>query len=645
MFIYRRSTRDLLDARRRLKERILRDRRRRYICSDWWQIGRYKGYTGSNTKLVLALVLGLLAISAVRPMPVRADDFYPSKDTMGCEFVQGISVSYRFLPPVGTGAGQISYDPSDVVGEADNFPGSHTFLDIGQITSPGAGRFNGIADFVAVPPETKVDFGLFVVNLTGHEVSLDRGWIAVSKTNPDEGDLTRLGARGFMFPVEFLYRNQSVTRMSKMYMLPMLGTWMPSDILNPPWGITVGGFETIRPVHFENKTVGYRYEPDGSLSLDYSLALINVSDYFLEGIKVDEFFPNGLVYSFEFNIEPHSHRDFSYSVNLGFEYEKEIYIPPTVLSDPNRHRESVSNGTEPGAISFEPESRTLFTYRGDFGAPSSWTAVQPDFAPYPEGEFIEVELIPYSIRSEDLWVRLPIEVYINKVVTDDDESRVKRSSSKAGEVLEYHISVRNNGAAIENVVLKDIFDPSSLDVVDLGDFTLDGGELTVNLGRLEHGYEGEFAVRFVIKDNLPTGEYIIDNIARLSCDESECLNLSSEADSVVIVGAIVPPEEDEPPVSPGDEEEPDVPPELPPDEEIPEVEVPPAESDRDTEEQPTTSDVEGPTGEVEMHGLPLVLGATGTQILGVSILGGTLTIGILVQFKLLSRYDNRKYQK
>ena len=90
----------------------------------------------------------------------------------------------------------VSYDSGSVVGERSNWIGSHRFTDVATYLYPNAHRLNNKADYVAVPPNTEVSFGTWFYNYSGHDIKVFFVNLFTSRSNYENGDLTKLGSAG-----------------------------------------------------------------------------------------------------------------------------------------------------------------------------------------------------------------------------------------------------------------------------------------------------------------------------------------------------------------------------------------------------------------------------------------------------------------
>lgn len=508
--------------------------------SFWWQIGKYTGYSSDNkTSQIKRILLGVIFLSMAFLFLGRylysaalADSFYPHGDARDCGFAQAVSVSYSNLPDRGTGDGDMWYDLADLSGETDGYIHRSDFFDVGEVRYPNARRYNGVADSVSVPPSTDIDFGLYIFNFSGHRIRLDESYLFLSRASTSNGDLTRLGATGTWGSRGFKYYDRILSRTGYYRTISSVGSWDNSSWSNPPRGIEIYSFKTIQPITMENYRVTHSFGDDGELLIGVSFWLENTSDYQLSNISVNHNLPLNNSFSRNYNFFPGQRKFVKYSANLGLNYPLSFKVEPVVVSDPNRYKESVSVGAG-SSVNFNPETRTLISRRGDSGAPGNWWANQPDFSPVPGGDFIEVELIPYEFRSDSVNIDLKPELSIEKFISDSDEEMVKTSNSQPGEILTYAINVRNTGARVENVVLKDIYDTGLVEIVDDGDFSLEDGYPVLELSDIPYGFDESYVFSVRIINDLDSGEYVVLNTVTTECEDSICEDLEDSVESQV----------------------------------------------------------------------------------------------------------------
>lgn len=544
---YRRwSVLGVKDSRDRMNKYSRSRKRRRFGLVlgeyDWRQMGRYRGYTSDNKKkekssqkakgryAIVFLIAAMLLFGRIGV--AHADSFYPSGDTAYCQFAQGISLSYSSLPIAGTGPGEMYYDLGLVRGEGDGFPGSHNIFDIAEVRYPNARRYNGVADYIAVPPNTIADFGLFVFNFAGHDVSLRESQLFVSRQNPSDGDLMRLGAFGIPQSLSFLYFGTDVVREGYAVRVPPIGTWGQSSWEDPPLGVTIARFKTLQPIQITARNVRTTFGGDGRLHLLILTTVANTSTYSLDNVHIEETLPNGEIWSQVFDFEPHGAKYLRYGVDMGLSYALDFDVGPIIATDPNSHTESIGIGS--GSVhTYDPENRVFMGLRDDLPA-VGWYDYQPDMPPVPEGDFLTVELLPYEVRSEITEVSVQPELQVLKLVSDSDEELVEHSESQPGEEITYTINVSNTGARARNIEIIDSYDTNYLELVDSGVFEAIGqGVLRHNISEIHANQEESYELKFKIRENLQPGEYSVENLVRLECLGGYCDDLEDSTTSNV----------------------------------------------------------------------------------------------------------------
>ncbi|MBN1618789.1 hypothetical protein JW887_05625 [Candidatus Dojkabacteria bacterium] len=490
----------------------------------------YKKY---KNRILLYLVF-LASLIIFLPQKVRADAFYPRGDTMNCEFAQTISVSYRNLPVPSRSAGSMYYDSSLIHGESDGFVGSHDFFDVGTVLYPSARRYLGVADAVQVPPNSNIDFGYFYFNYSSHQIDVGKSNIFVSRADPSSGDLTRLGADVVNVSVAFLFNGSMITRGGKAHVMETIGNFAPSSYSYPPVGRTIYSFSTIQPLKIVHRSVVPEFNDSGELILEFSSTLFNYSSYTLNNIEVTDQLPDGSIHTQVVSIGPKDRISLYYDLNMGLDYPLDMTISPLIVKDPNFHKESVSLAASTN-MSTNPESRSIISLRGDYGAPSTWVANQTDFVAVGSGDFISVTLIPYELRSMAIDLHLAPDLSVEKFVSDSDETMVESTTSNSGEFIRYDIIVKNNGARAENIDVNDLFSDNYIEITDANFFNIQDLSLQAHIGRINNKQEVHYVLDAKVKSDLISGEYVIPNVVNLFCDSDYCQNISDSVSTIVNV--------------------------------------------------------------------------------------------------------------
>lgn len=466
--------------------------------------------------LLSNLLIGLLPIFTTE---VKADSFYPSGDGQFCNFGMATSVSYRSLPANSTAPGGMSYNAGLIYGESGNYPETHRITDVANLLFPDARRYRGVADRIAVPPNTQVDVGFYVHNYSGHTITAHNGYLFVSRANTDLGDWGRLGAGGNYGSTSFLFAGQTVNRSGRIIQTGNLGTYGTNTISNPPLGRTIYSFTTIQPIQIQSRTATPEFLGGGNLRIRYDLTVRNVSQYNLPNINVLDNLPSGETFNQTVTFSPGQTRTFTYYANMGDSYPVTITNTPAVVSDPNRHKEEAAIGTNE-YTDFNGESRTIIVDRDDAGAPADWRGRQPDFSAHPAGDYFLVELLPYTIRSNNTTVNVPPNLLIEKLVSDDDETQVKVNASSPAEEITYDVSVRNTGGNATGVVVVDDYDQSLLEILDADGGTDNGDTITWNVGNLNNQEIRNFTIRARITAPLAHGTYEAPNTVTVTSNQT-----------------------------------------------------------------------------------------------------------------------------
>lgn len=486
-----------------------------------------------NIKLALTRVLVagccfvalLLKVGTITS--VRADNFYPTGDVKDCDFATATSLSYFMLPPNCNQQGCVSFDPTDLRGESGNYPYTHRISDVAYLTYPDAHRIWGIADSVAVPPNTQVDIGFFVHNYSKHDVSVPSAYVFLSRANLNNGDWGKLGAEGVIGNINYNYFGVSKVRLGRYKHVHDLGVYVPNTHATVPLGRTIYSFHTIQPLNIRSRDVNYEFDTNGNLILNYYVNIENISSYDLNNIKIIDIFPNEQKYEILSNFNAKETKDFFYSVNLGTDYERNINILPLTVIDPNYHREyvAVANG-----IASDSESKTLLINRTDVGSSFGWTGIQPDFSTKTTGEYYYIELIPYTVYSEILNIDVAPKVSVKMTVSDFDEQEVTTNHVSPNEHFNVHFCVSNTGGNAKDLNLLLTIDSTLSNIIASDGGVVTGNQVSWNINTLLNGQSICFSVLLNSEKELIDGIY--EHVSLLDIIASDWLTLS---DSVITV--------------------------------------------------------------------------------------------------------------
>ena len=350
-----------------------------------------------------------------------ADNFYPNGDAKDCDFSTVSSITYSKLPHNCTSENCIQYNSQLVKGNSSSYISNHTINNVVKMSYP-AYRYNGVADKISVPPNTTVDFGMYVNNYSGHLVGVRNLYLFMSRRDATRGDFTRLGASATYGVVDFKYFTSIRQRYGKVATINWNKNYPANSLSNPPKGENVYSFTTIQPVSITSRTIDYSFNSNNELVLHYTLKLKNNSSYNLANIKITDNLPNKQTYELNSGLNSNESKTYQYNANMGREFSNRIYIAPVIIHDPNYHNESAAFA--PSVTSNpDPDTRTLLLERNDLYH-STWYGKQPDFATYPQGPYFTIQLIPYTIYSNEFHIDIPVvQDYQYHLFTNDQQGQ------------------------------------------------------------------------------------------------------------------------------------------------------------------------------------------------------------------------------
>jgi uncharacterized repeat protein (TIGR01451 family) len=447
-------------------------------------------------KPVMAFLLLYSFTSFFAPSVVLADFFFGSGgDPFYCAFggtfgVQysnlGNGVSYNSGQVQGWGAGSIQGTPVNSVTAVNGFYGD---------------RFDNMRH-VAVPPGSTVQVGYWAWNLTGHNVNVPRVDLFTSRSNTNEGDITKLGAGGGYSTVCDAVGG---CRSGNLVVIGDQGGF-GDDPNGNAGGRVVYSFNTIQPI----QQVSYSATPQWSganLTVRYDLTLRNVSSYNVGNIRVLDNLPSGATYDQTHSFNAGETRTITYTDNWNTSYPLNI-TNNVQIYDNNTYTESTSRAKS-GSQDLSHDAQPGFIWRDDAGAPSGWAAPQGTWASQNFSTF-SVSIIPYNFTSSNATVNLAPSVQITKTVSDTDEINVANNTAQNRENITYDVSVTNNGGRVNDVVVTDNYDQNFISI-NYADGGSDSGDtLTWNIPSLEHGETRIFRVEATIFD-LAHGDYSFPN--------------------------------------------------------------------------------------------------------------------------------------
>jgi len=446
--------------------------------------------------------------------PVHADSFYPSGNVGGCHVATVVGVQYNSI-----GGNGVNWNSSDLDGVNGNWIQSHHFTQVADITYPDAHRYPYIADRVAVPPNTRVEIGSWTYSYADHGVNIDAIHLFTSRSNPADGDLTRLGAGGSYGTVNM---NGFPDRSGKYITTGSLG-YFPDRVSS--YGQVIYSFDTIQPIQLQSFTATPIWN-GANLTVRYTAVIRNISTYNLCNIRFRDVMPSGAVYDQTHCINSGQNLTITYDENWGTSYPNTIVNDPATIWDNNWHEETQS-GVQPSVMTFDdPNIRPGVVMRDDLGAPSNWNAGQPVWGQIERPPII-VALVPYWFNSGQVQLDVPPILSVSKTVTDEDETNVETNNSRPNDDITYDITVRNTGGHANNVVVVDDYDQSLISITNSGGGVDNGNAITWNIPVLQHNETRTFQIQAKTTSPLAHGSYNAPNLVTVDSDETNPINDST----------------------------------------------------------------------------------------------------------------------
>lgn len=462
------------------------------------------GRTGikKSTKIFNILVVSSLLLSYFTPIlpfltEARADDFYVTGgDNGACRFASTVAVGYDNL-----GGGGINYDPAQVSGYSRAWIDNARFLDVASPWSPDPHRYWGVADGVAVPPNTRVSLAFYAWNYTDHGVNVNNVETFLSRQNQG-GGVSNLGGGGTYASSSWRVGQTTYTRTGMRVSSGNVGWY--NDRGNED-GRIVHEFTTIQPIIRQSFTATPVWS-GANLSIRYDLTLRNSSNYNLCNIRVRDTMPSGQTYDQTHCINAGQTRTISYTENWGTSYPMSITNNNVRVDDNNTHRE-VTAERMVNAYDNRPEVKTAIAYRNDSTNPN-WYASQTSWG-MQNGELFSVTLIPYWFEGGSASVNLTEDVSLSKRVSDSDETLVVHNTASNQEEITYRVSVTNDEARVTNMRIIDDYDQNYITILD-ADGGTDNGDRITWTATMEHGETRTWNVRARINE-LEQGNYTFHN--------------------------------------------------------------------------------------------------------------------------------------
>ncbi len=469
---------------------------------------------------LFVLVFILIGIPLLTSNEVKADNFYISDgDAEECHVGVTTSISYGLLPTQQKGLNGITFNPDQVQGIGkDRYAEETKFApDLGTLAYPNARRYPDIATSVSVPPNSRIDIGFYDHNYSGHNTWIYDAYLFLSRQNPNNGDLGKLGAGGAQGTVAWKEGEENKSRSGRLLTVPVNYEALIDE--NPANssqnGRTIYSFTTIQPIIVESRTITPEFLENGNLRLKYDLKISNKSQYNLPNILVTQLLPNAQTFTESFNFNPLETKVITYFAEMGRDYDNQINSAAAEIYDPNFHTETASIG--------DSDERAVIIRRGDSGAPQDWSANQPDYvAP---GDYLGVTLIPYTTYSDKDITIVPPKLSVSKKVSDSNELNVKSNTVEPNEQFSYTIEVKNTGGTARNVQVIDDYDQADLTIISTDPIGIDNGEtISWNLGDMANGEIRTLNIIVKSKTGFTQGTYQVPNNVRVIADNHTHIN-------------------------------------------------------------------------------------------------------------------------
>jgi uncharacterized repeat protein (TIGR01451 family) len=448
-------------------------------------------------KPIVALAVFYTAFCFLSPSVILADFFYGSGgDPFYCAFGSTFGVQYNSI-----GGGSVQWNNADVQGVNGAWIQSTPVSGVTSINGFYGDRFDN-ARRIAVPPNTQVEIGYWGWNLSGHDVHVPRIDLFTSRSNPAEGDVTRLGASGSY--------NTICDGVGGCKSGKMISTGDQGNFGYDPGGGRGGSiihtFDTIQPIQQVGYTVTQQWS-GANLTLRYDLTLVNVSSYDVGNIRVVDLLPSGNAFDQTFSFAAGQTQTIIYYDSLGTSYPTTISNSATVY-DNNRYIESASRPkTSPTDTSYDAQAGLI--WRNDSDSPAGWYAPQGSWASH-NFSLYEVEIIPYYFETSNINTDISPNIQVNKRVSDTDETNVVNNTSSPEESITYNISVTNQGGAATNFNIIDNYDQNYINILNASGGSDNGDTIVWNIPSLDHGETINISIQAQIL-NLAAGDYSFVN--------------------------------------------------------------------------------------------------------------------------------------
>ncbi len=455
---------------------------------------------------LLFFIFIYICISLFIKKNIFADSFYPYGMVSNCKFASTSAVQFNKLPY------DIQYNKSHLHGKSGNWIQSHDIFDVADISYPNARRYPFVADYVSVPPKTQIDIGLFAWNYSSHTIDTNKVIFFTSQSNPQHGDLTKLGAKGTYGYINFDHGN--AFRQGKYITAYNLGSFAHRY---PHKGRIFYSFQTIQPIKYIDRKIESIIDNSNSLKLKISLTLKNISKYNVCNIQVSDKLPGGETYNNKICLNSNQSKTLTYYSELNNDFEENIQISGAQISDPNRYKESnASHYSNPNDI-YNYNARSTYVSRND-SYDFNWFAYQPGWG-QEQRDLITVEIIPYSFITPNQNIKIEPKLSIEKFVSDTDEFEQKTTNSHQNEELLYKINIKNSGSKIQNINVIDEFNKNFLEIVPNQNLIIENNKIIWNINEISFNEIKEITFKAKIKNNLSIGNHTIENFVSIKYND------------------------------------------------------------------------------------------------------------------------------
>ncbi len=442
-----------------------------------------------NLKIFIYLFAIVCTLNLLKES-VYADNFGSTNgDVDECRIITTTGIGYESI-----GSENINWNDSDVKGVGETWIRDHTIHDVANVYYPNANRYPNVATAISVPPHSTVAIGQWTYNYSGHPISIHNIILYTSHINSDIGDLTRLGASGSYANTIF---TNFPSRYSKQINFPVSYTYLNNVEYK---GQIFYRFKTIQPIIYNSYTATPIWNND-ELTIEYTLKLENVSQYFSCNIRVIDTLPSGMINNSNNCIPDNTTKELKYTEVWGKEYPSTINHVGPVIYDNNRRVEVNANKLQ--SIGNMTDSSTIpgAIVRDDLGYPNL-RANQPMWSTI-NNPPLSIELIQYSFTTNPISIDLSPILTTSLVISDSDEIDKKEVDSRNREEVTLKFRISNQGGKLDNKMYTLQYDTNIFE---------GSGTYGIHIDRLSHGEESVYEIPLKIKDlkqNIYTTEISI----------------------------------------------------------------------------------------------------------------------------------------